>query len=469
MSPVLGEIRQELEAEIGREHHSDDPGGNQREADHPENAAGVFAGARLGEADRQEARGSDQRAGQHRECGRGPGVGRRSHPIPSLLHLHHHHFDGDDRVVDEQPESNDQRAERDPVQVEPGAVHDEKHDGENERHRQRDDNAGTPAERQEAHDQDNGERLSEALDEFRHQLVDDMRLIGDLGDLDADRQLSGDGLHRLLQVLAESDDVRAVRHRDAEPEGWLAAFAHDEGRRVLVAALDRGDIAEPEHPPVRLHRHGGDGLGAGECASDPHIDAVGRRIDRSAGDDGVLLGNAVEDLLGGYAEGGELCVAELDENLLRALADDINLVDVGNAQQGLADVLGTRLELGEAQTIRRQHIDHGIDVTVFVIKIRADDAGRQIAPDVTHLLAHLVPKLLDLGGWSSVREENLDEGDTRLRIALHAVEVGQVLQLLFDLSATCVCISAAVAPGQATFTIIVLIVKEGSSARPRLK
>src|SRR5262249_15380520 len=37
------------------------------------------------------------------------------------------------------------------------------------------------------------------------------------------------------------------------------------------------------------------------------------------------------------------------------------------------------------------------------------------------------------------------------------------------LSATCVCISAAVAPDQETFTTMVLMVKEGSSARPSLR
>src|SRR6185437_1954482 len=260
-----------------------------------------------------------------------------------------------------------------------------------------------------------------------------MRLIGDLGDLDADRQLGGDGLHRRFQVLAERNDVRAVSHRDAEPDGRLAAFAHDEARWVLIAALDRGDVAEPEHTPVGLYRHGGDGLGAGEGTGDPYIDAVGRRINRATRDHGVLLGDAVEDLLRGYAEGGELCVAELDENLLWALTDDIHLVDVGNAQQGLADVLCPRLELGEAQAVRRQHVDDGIDVSVLVVEIGADDAGRQIASDVANLLAHLVPEVLDLGGWSCVPEKHLDEGDARLRIALHPVEIGQVLQLLFNL------------------------------------
>src|SRR4029077_5956141 len=121
-------------------------------------------------------------------------------------------------------------------------------------------NAHAPAERQETNDQYDSERLAKALDEFRYRFVDDMGLIGDLGDLDADRQLGRDGLHRLFQVLAERDDVRAVGHRDPEPDSRLAAFAHNEGRRVLVTALDRGDVAEPEHTAIRLHRHGGDGL-----------------------------------------------------------------------------------------------------------------------------------------------------------------------------------------------------------------
>ncbi len=109
---------------------------------------------------------------------------------------------------------------------------------------------------------------------------------------------------------------------------------------------------------------------AGERAGHAQIDAVGRGVDRAAGDDGVLPGDAVEDLLRRDAERGELGVAELDEDLLRPLADDVDLVDVGNAQQPLADVLGTRLELGEAQAVGGEHVERGIDVAVFVVEIR---------------------------------------------------------------------------------------------------
>ena len=109
----------------------------------------------------------------------------------------------------------------------------------------------------------------------------------------------------------------------------------------------RNDLA------VGLDRHGGDRVDAGEGAGHPQVDAVGRGVDRAAGDDGVLPGDAVEDLLRRDAERGELGVAELDEDLLRPLADDVDLVDVGDPQQPLADVLGARLEIGEAQARRR--------------------------------------------------------------------------------------------------------------------
>jgi hypothetical protein len=53
--------------------------------------------------------------------------------------------------------------------------------------------------------------------------------------------------------------------------------------------------------------------------------------------------------------------------------------------------------------------------------------------DVTHFLAHLVPEVLDLGGRRGVGQRDLDEGRPGLRIARDAVEMRQLLQLLFDL------------------------------------
>ena len=135
MRAGLSEVGQELEAEIRREQHGHEPRGDERKPDDPEDPAGIFAGARLGEPDRQEARCGDERAGEHRERGRGPGIGCGACPVEALLHLHHHHFDGDNGVIDQKPERDDEGAERDAMEIEAGRVHHHEDDREHQRHR----------------------------------------------------------------------------------------------------------------------------------------------------------------------------------------------------------------------------------------------------------------------------------------------------------------------------------------------
>ena len=92
-----------------------------------------------------------------------------------------------------------------------------------------------------------------------------------------------------------------------------------------------------------------------------------------------------------------------------------------------------RLELGEAQAVGAEHVERGIDVAVFVVEVGPGDARRQLVPDVADLLADLVPELLHLGGRGLVDEIDPNEGHARLRVALDAVEIWQLLQLLLDL------------------------------------
>ena len=112
------------------------------------------------------------------------------------------------------------------MQVEPARVHDDEYDCQHQWHRERDHDTGAPAEREEAHQQDDAERLDECSEEFRHRSVDDVWLIRDLRDFDPDRKLGGDRLHRLLEVLAERQNVAAILHRDAKAERRTAALAH---------------------------------------------------------------------------------------------------------------------------------------------------------------------------------------------------------------------------------------------------
>ncbi|MNL07819.1 hypothetical protein D3C87_1285110 [compost metagenome] len=98
----LRQVRQEFFPEVRHEHHRGHPRRQQRDGDHLEDRTGVFASARLRRGNRQEAGRGDQRTGEHRERGTGPGITRRFDPVEALLHFDRHHFHGDDRVVHQQ-------------------------------------------------------------------------------------------------------------------------------------------------------------------------------------------------------------------------------------------------------------------------------------------------------------------------------------------------------------------------------
>jgi hypothetical protein len=100
--------------------------------------------------------------------------------MPSCIH--HHDLDGDDRVVDEQAERQDECAQRDAIEEPAGFQHDQKHDGERQGHGRGHDDPDTPAEAQQTHQEDNAERHREFHHEFADGLLDVHGLVADLGE-----------------------------------------------------------------------------------------------------------------------------------------------------------------------------------------------------------------------------------------------------------------------------------------------
>ena len=116
------------------------------------------------------------------------------------------------------------------------------------------------------------------LHEFADGVLDHLRLVGDLLDVDALRHRLHELVDRLLDLLAEFEDVGALGGDDADAERGLAFLAHDERRRIDEAARDGGDVAEPEHAAVALDRHFRDRLGAVERAGDAQRHALRARF-----------------------------------------------------------------------------------------------------------------------------------------------------------------------------------------------
>ena len=402
---------QHLDAEIGREDHRDDPGDDQGEPHDPEDVAGVFAGRRAREADRQEPGDRHECAGQHRRRSVAPRIGRRLDAVHALFHLHHHHLDGDDGVVDEKAERQDEGAERDAVEEPAGFQHDEEHDGKRQRDGSRHDDADAPAEAEQAHQQHDAERHRE----LHHELVDRRGdvdgLVGHLVERHPERQRLCDGRGPVLQRLAECETVPALLHDRREHDGGLALMADEVGRRVLVAAADLGDVGELQRPPGGDDRRVGDRLDAVIGAVEPDEDLRPLGVDRACRRDGVLPLQGGDDVLRRHAEGRQLGIGELDEDLFGTLAEDVDLLDAGHVQEVLADRLGLPDQLAHRHALGLQRIKGEAHIRIFVVDEGAEDAGRQVAGLIPELLAGLVELLLH-GGWRCAVLQR-DRHDTR--------------------------------------------------------
>ena len=430
---TLRDVREQLHSQVGREHDGNDPGCDQRDADDPEHVAGVLAGSRLGEAVRHEADRGHQGPGEHGRGGMAPCIGRRADAVVAFLHLHDHHLDGDDRVVDQQPQRQYQRPERDPVEVLAGGRHDDEHRGQRQRNRRRDDDADAPSHAEKAHEHHH----AEGGEELDHELVDGRPnidgLVRDFGQAHAERHFRVDRRRFRLQRLAEVEAVPALAHDHAEQQGRLAVVADQEGRRILVAALHFGDVGELQGAALRGDGGIADRLQIVDRAVQPDEDLRALGFDRAAGRHDVAAVERGEDVPRRHAQGGEAVIGELDEDPFRLLADDVHLLDARHVQQSLAQDLRIANQVSMRLALRLQCIERKGHVGIFVVHDRTDHATRQVVGLVAEFLPRLIELLGDLGRRSAVAQDHRGEGQARPREGLGPVVPAELLHPLLQL------------------------------------
>ena len=212
-------------ADVGGEHHGNHPGCDQRDGDHREQGKGVFARAAFGKRTGGESGGGNQRPGQHRKGGGGVGESRGPDLVVALLDFDHHHFDRNDRVINQQPQRDNQCTERYPLQIDAEQAHPQKAYCQHQRDRQGDDHAGSPTERNERNGQDDDHRLQQGAHELVDRSLDHGRLIGHFLHRHADWQGMLESNHRRIQVATEREDVTAFghRHSNTDPVATLPA------------------------------------------------------------------------------------------------------------------------------------------------------------------------------------------------------------------------------------------------------
>ena len=174
----------------------------------------------------------------------------------------------------------------------------------------------------------------------------------------------------LLDVLAERQHVGVLGHGDGEADRRLAVVAEHRLLRVDVAAADLGDIAQPEEPAVDAEVDRLEALFRGELARDADGDLLGSGIDGAARLDRVLRLQRLDQLGNVEPHGGELLGGELEIDLLVLRADEIDLGNVGNAQQLGAHALGMVAQLAMREAVRGQGEDERIGVAELVVEER---------------------------------------------------------------------------------------------------
>jgi len=124
---------------------------------------------------------------------------------------------------------------------------------------------------------------------------------------------------------------------------------------------------------------------------------------------------------------------DFDENLFILHAKQLDLGDIGHAQQLLAHIIGKLLELGVAEALGLQRVDHAVHIPKVVVEERPLDALRQGVAHVAHLFAHGVPDVGHIAGFGRVLDLENDLRLAGLGVAADLVGVRHLLQRTLDL------------------------------------
>ena len=192
------------------------------------------------------------------------------------------------------------------------------------------------------------------------------------------------------------------------------------------------DVAEPERLAVGEDRRLLNRRDALHRAADAQRHALRIRLELARGSQRILLRQRVKQRLQGNAERRELRVAEFNEDPLALGAVEIDLRDVGQPTQPLAQRFCDFLQLRVARAVANDRIKDGVNVAELVVDCRSEDIGRQVRLHVGHLFAQLEKEQRHVPRARGILEFEGNGDEPGLRVGLDLVDSRQLLQLLLD-------------------------------------
>ncbi len=252
---------------------------------------------------------------------------------------------GDDGIVDEQAERDDQRGDRDLLEIDAEDVREAEGQGERDRNRDRHQHCGAPfPESDERDDDDESDRFVKRVHEEIDVFFDLARLIGSVGD----DEVGGKKLARFFQlffdVLGEFGDLLGIAHLHGEADGARALpipFRIAPGvviqiaRGTLIAAANVYEVAEIDGRAEAgaADDHVADVAGFCEFAGGIDDDIFRAGFERAAGQRDVAGVQNSFQIRGLHSVGGQSFLRIIEVDLLGQHAGAIDARDFGRAEQ----------------------------------------------------------------------------------------------------------------------------------------
>ena len=247
---VIGEVRSqtgldERQAEHRRQKHRDGVRREQCNGDGDRQRPHELArGSGQQNRERHERRNDGERRREHRDGEIAGALPCRLTPRDTMIELLHIIVGDDDRVVDDHAQRDDETGEGDLMELHPDRREHCQRDRDGDGNRNRRDRRHAEGEEQDGHENDRYNRDRELVAEVIDTLLHHRRLIGNEIDLEIGRERRAQLGDRMLNGLAEGDDVLPVLHLDRHEHGVAAVDAHEK-RRILETALHGREVAEP--------------------------------------------------------------------------------------------------------------------------------------------------------------------------------------------------------------------------------
>ena len=156
------------------------------------------------------------------------------------------------------------------------------------------------------------------------------------------------------------------------------------------------------------------------------------RVDDAGRRHGILPGDRRQHVVEAELEVGELLRREVQIDLLVLVAIDVDLADVGHAQELGPRGLGEVACLARGEAVIGDAVDDAEDVTELVVEEGPDHALRQRRLYVADLLADLVPDVVEVALGRRFLEVDENGRLAGLGVALDVVEVRGLLELLLE-------------------------------------